>query len=299
MVAIKGNLKTTGKGKAKNTAGAASMDIGELAGDVLAGKDTLPEPEELYGVQETKEVLILMAELASASVSWQFTNPSTFTTRFERIFPAGVAAIANIERVPAEIGDLSEKEIELLASTVEATLDLSKLNLTQAAIDKLKETVKTGEPYGIDDTEDMVRLFASLAALGIRAKTMNLATISAAAIGMAPTVFAALGGIANIPKELADLDKTELLRLHAVLASEFNIADENLEIAVEAAWRCVLAWYSAVAMLMRIRTQETKPKAIRDFSRELIAALGYLAVLVRTMLPLFQPPQSTPKVGEA
>ena len=276
-------------------AGKKKIDIIEEAESVLDGKETLEVPE-LYGVTETQDVLLFMAELASASVSWQFTNPATFTTRFERMFPAAVAAFDGIDKVPEEIGDLSEAEIDMLAYAVERTLDFSKLNMTEKAA-KDAADLKPAPELGVDDTADMVRLIAALAATGIEAKKLNLGPIAAQGVALAPTIFRALSGIGNIPKEMADLSPAEIKRLHAILVSEFHVEDTDIEIAMEAAWLCILTWYNAVVMLLKIRAAgDAKPKAMKEFSRELIRSLGHLAVLVRTMRPLYAPP-AAPKVG--
>lgn len=273
-------------------AGKKKLDILEEAEEVLEGKETLDVPE-LYGVIETKDVLLFLAELASASVSWQFTNPMTFATRFERIFPAAVQAFDGIDKVPVEIDDLSEDEIDQLAYAVERTLDFSKLNIVPP--DPNAKPVAPA-PMGIEDTEDIVRLIAVLAAMGIEAKKLNIGQITMKGVALAPVIFKALAGIGNVPKEFKDLDAAETKRLHAILVQEFHVENVDLEIAVESAWRCVLSWANAVMMLLKIRTSEVKPKAMKEFSRELIRSLGHLAILVRGMRPLFQPPQS-PKVG--
>lgn len=255
-------------------------------------------PTEREGITQLREALEFLIALVTAAVRWKWSAPQTFLGELDVLVRKAVTAYQGYDQIPAEFADLSEAEVEQLVEVVRKQIDFTPLNLSEA---ERKAMLDKNEPYayqpiGIDQTIDVVKFIAKLSVLVVESRHKNMLEIVGSAATLGPSLWIAIAGIGDVTKELGDLTDEEANKLYTVLAREFNVDDENLEVLAEQSWKVLLLLAMSVKTLLVALSKENPnaEKTAKALAESLVRLAGNIAILVRNVQALKAPPSSEP-----
>ena len=106
-----------------------------LMDEVNTGTD---KPEMEFGIEETKDVIVVLAKIANgvdkSLEDGEFTITDAFN--FTGVVTKLPAALSGLKFVPAELGNLDDSEIAELVGLVKEELDIADDEKVKAIIDK-------------------------------------------------------------------------------------------------------------------------------------------------------------------
>lgn len=261
----------------------------------LAPQQDIPS-DGLYGISETSDAVVFLSAIASGAVRWKVTAPQTFLAWLgdEKVITKAVTAFTGYEKIPQELDDLSQHEIDMLVEVVTASVNFESLNLSP---EERASGYTPPAKFGIGESTGLVRFLVRLGMFVAQNRVLNAGTIASGLFSLGPLLWDALSGIADVPKEFADLSSDEAQQLATLVATELDLADDSTELVVEQTWRCVLDLSRAVqALILALSsTVVDKAAAAKQFAGDIVRLAGDIAILTGHIKTLVSPPSSDPE----